>query len=42
VIGAICLTGLLGGALTTHFRVGNPLLTHVLFSVYLRRGRASA
>ena len=35
VIGAIYLTGFLGGALATHFRVGSPLLTHVLFSVYV-------
>jgi hypothetical protein len=35
VIGAIYLTGFLGGALATHFRVGSPLFTHVLFSVYV-------
>ena len=35
VIGAIYLTAFLGGALATHFRVGSPLLTHVLFSVYV-------
>jgi len=35
VMGAIYLTGFLGGALATHFRVGSPLFTHVLFSVYV-------
>ena len=35
VVGAIYLTGFLGGALATHFRVGSPLFTHVLFSVYV-------
>jgi hypothetical protein len=29
------LTGYLGGAVATHVRVGNPLLTHQLFPVYL-------
>ena len=35
VLGAIYLTGFLGGAVATHFRVGSPLLTHVLFAVYV-------
>ena len=35
VLGAILLTGYLGGAVATHVRVGNPLFTHVLFGVYL-------
>ncbi len=35
VLGAILLTGYLGGAVATHVRVGNPLATHVLFPVYL-------
>jgi DoxX-like protein len=35
VLGAILLTGFLGGAVATHVRVGSPLLTHVLFGVYL-------
>ncbi|HMJ08564.1 MAG TPA: DoxX family protein [Pyrinomonadaceae bacterium] len=35
VIGAILLTGYLGGAVATHVRIGNPLLTHILFPVYL-------
>jgi DoxX-like family len=35
VLGAILLTGYLGGAVATHVRVGNPLFSHVLFPVYL-------
>jgi len=35
VLGAIWLTGFLGGAVATHVRVGNPLFTHVLFPTYL-------
>ena len=35
VLGAILLTGYLGGTVATHIRVGNPLFTHVLFGVYL-------
>jgi hypothetical protein len=35
VLGAILLTGYLGGAVATHVRVGNPLFSHVLFPTYL-------
>ena len=35
VIGAVLLTGYLGGAIATHVRVANPLFTHVLFPVYV-------
>ena len=35
VIGAILLTGYLGGAIATQARVGNPMLSHVFFGVYL-------
>jgi hypothetical protein len=35
ILGAILLTGYLGGAVATHLRVGDPLFTHVLFGVYL-------
>ena len=35
VLGAILLTGYLGGAVATHVRIGDPLFTHVLFPVYL-------
>ncbi|MGH8630096.1 MAG: DoxX family protein [Burkholderiales bacterium] len=34
VLGAILLTGYLGGAVATHVRVGDPLFTHVLSPVY--------
>ena len=34
VLGAILLTGYLGGAIATHFRVDNPLFSHQLFPVY--------
>ena len=35
VLGAILLTGFLGGAVATHVRAGSPLFSHVLFGVYL-------
>ena len=35
VLGAVLLTGYLGGAVATHTRIGNPLLSHTLFGVYL-------
>lgn len=35
IIGAVLLTGYLGGAIATHVRVGNPLFTHVLFPIYV-------
>ncbi|MBS7588167.1 DoxX family protein [Ancylobacter defluvii] len=35
LLGAVLMTGLLGGAMATQLRVGNPLFSHVLFSVYL-------
>ncbi len=35
VLGAILLTGYLGGAVATHVRVGGPLFSHKLFPVYL-------
>jgi hypothetical protein len=35
VLGALLLTGYLGGAVATHVRVGSPWFTHVLFPVYL-------
>ena len=34
ILGAILLTGYLGGAVATHVRVGDPLFSHVLFPVY--------
>jgi hypothetical protein len=35
VLGAILLTGYLGGAVATHVRIDNPLFSHTLFGVYL-------
>jgi DoxX-like protein len=35
VMGAVLLTGYLGGAIATHVRVGNPLFSHVLFPTYI-------
>ena len=35
LIGAILLTGFLGGAIATHFRINNPLFSHTLFPVYI-------
>jgi hypothetical protein len=35
VLGAILATGLFGGAIASHLRVGDPLFSHVLFGVYL-------
>lgn len=34
-LGAILLTGYLGGAVATHVRIGDPLFSHVLFPVYV-------
>lgn len=35
LLGAILLTGYLGGAIATHVRIGHPLFTHTFFGVYL-------
>jgi ABC-type transport system involved in cytochrome c biogenesis permease component len=52
VLGAVLLTGYLGGAVVTHLRSGDPLFSHVLFPIYfgaliwlglyLREGRLRA
>jgi DoxX-like family len=34
-LGAVLLTGFLGGAIATHVRVGDPLFSHVLFPTYI-------
>jgi hypothetical protein len=34
ILGAILLTGYLGGAMASHLRIGSPLFTHTLFGVY--------
>ena len=35
VLGAVLMMGLLGGAMATQIRVGSPLFSHILFSLYL-------
>ncbi|MHC2465640.1 DoxX family protein [Bradyrhizobium embrapense] len=35
ILGAILLTGYLGGAIASHVRIGSPLFTHTLFGLYL-------
>lgn len=35
ILGAILLTGLFGGAIATHLRVGSPIFSHLLFGAYL-------
>ena len=45
VLGAILLTGYIGGAICTHWRVGDPVYVHIALGVfvwlglYLREGR---
>jgi len=34
VLGAILLTGYLGGAVATHVRIGDPVFSHALFPTY--------
>lgn len=34
-IGAVLLTGYLGGAVLTHLRIGDPVFTHVLAPIYV-------
>src|SRR5262249_47916592 len=34
-LGAVLLTGYLGGAVLVHVRIGDPLLSHVLFPIYM-------
>jgi len=35
VLGAILLTGYLGGAIASQLRIGEPWVSHILFGVYL-------
>jgi hypothetical protein len=35
LLGAVLLTGLMGGAIATHLRLDHPLLSHTLFGVWL-------
>lgn len=34
VLGALLLTGYLGGAIATHVRAGSPMFSHILFPLY--------
>ena len=34
-LGAVLWTGYLGGAIVTHFRQGDPLVSHTLFPIYV-------
>jgi hypothetical protein len=34
-LGAVLMTGYLGGAVATHVRISSPLLTHTVFPVYV-------
>jgi DoxX-like family len=33
--GPVLMTGYLGGAVASHFRIGSPLFSHILFAVYI-------
>jgi hypothetical protein len=35
VLGAVLYTGIFGGAIASHWRLGDPLFSHTLFGVYL-------
>jgi hypothetical protein len=35
ILGAILLTGYLGGAMASHMRIDSPLFSHTLFGLYL-------
>jgi hypothetical protein len=35
VLGAVLMTGVMGGAVASHLRLGDPLFSHTLFGVYL-------
>jgi hypothetical protein len=35
VLGAVLMTGYLGGAVASHVRISSPLLTHTLFPIYV-------
>ena len=35
IVGAILLTGFLGGAIASHARIESPLFTHTLFGTYV-------
>lgn len=35
VLGAVLMTGYLGGAIATHLRISDPLFSHTLFPIYV-------
>ncbi len=35
LLGAVLWTGVFGGAIASHWRIGDPLFSHTLFGVYL-------
>jgi hypothetical protein len=35
VLGAVLITGLCGGAIASHLRIGSPLFSHVMFGLYV-------
>jgi hypothetical protein len=35
LLGAVLLTAIMGGAIASHLRLGDPLFSHTLFGVYL-------
>jgi hypothetical protein len=35
LLGAVLMTGMLGGAIASHLRAGSPVFSHTLFGVYL-------
>jgi hypothetical protein len=35
VFGAVLITGLCGGAIASHLRIGSPLFSHTLFGLYI-------
>ena len=35
LLGAVLLTAIMGGAIASHLRLGDPLFSHTLFCVYL-------
>ena len=35
ILGAILLTGYMGGAMASHLRIGSPFVSHILFGFYL-------
>jgi hypothetical protein len=38
VLGAVLLTGYLGGAMATHIRIGEPFITHIVLGVVIWGG----